>query len=344
MTKLVLTRARAITNEVLYAAGVDDDADAAEPMTKAYQFFHGKWQSREFPVATQRIALYHRPKGGRIAVYMSRRGEMFSPEPSFRSGPIINEAFSSTKKLGYLSDLRQVGKYLFACGGGGQTYRQHDDGSRTALDLSLFDDFVDSNWVFSIRAPGNTGREQDAYWDNHPSERAELDRRLSLLNKNLLLNAINGPSIDGLYVCGQKGVICFCNGQKMEKLEVPTSSFLLDILVEDEDTIWICGRDGTLLRGNARQGFTLVPCEERPMFSTITRFNGKIYLSSYANPRGVFVYDGQLRQVASGLRRELNDVHTVDAIEGALWVVGSKDIARFDGTSWERIKMPKWSD
>ncbi|KQP25798.1 hypothetical protein ASF27_21190 [Methylobacterium sp. Leaf102] len=77
MTKLVLTRARAITNEVLYAAGIDDDADAAEPMTKAYQYFHDKWQSREFPVATQRIVLYHRPEGGRIAVYMSRRGEMF---------------------------------------------------------------------------------------------------------------------------------------------------------------------------------------------------------------------------------------------------------------------------
>jgi hypothetical protein len=130
----------------------------------------------------------------------------------------------------------------------------------------------------------------------------------------------------------------------MEKLTVPTSSFLLDILVEHADTIWICGRDGTLLRGNARQGFTLVPCEGRPMFSTLTRFNGKTYLSSYANPRGVFVYDGRLRQVASGLRRELNDVHTVDAVEGALWVVGSKDIARFDGTSWERIKMPKWTD
>ena len=35
MTKLVLPRARAITSEVLYAAGIDDDADAAEPMTKS---------------------------------------------------------------------------------------------------------------------------------------------------------------------------------------------------------------------------------------------------------------------------------------------------------------------
>ncbi|AWN47624.1 hypothetical protein DK419_15980 [Methylobacterium terrae] len=131
----------------------------------------------------------------------------------------------------------------------------------------------------------------------------------------------------------------------MEKLSVPTSAYLLDILVEDPDTIWICGRNGTLLRGNARQGFTAIPCDDGPTFSTLTRFDGRIYLSSISNPRGVFVHDGRtVRQVASGLRRDLADVHTVDAVEGALWAVGSRDVARFDGTAWERIKIPKWSD
>ncbi|KMO10487.1 hypothetical protein SQ03_30095, partial [Methylobacterium platani JCM 14648] len=63
---------------------------------------------------------------------------------------------------------------------------------------------------------------------------------------------------------------------------MPTAAFLNDILVDDADTVWICGREGTLLRGNARQGFTLVSCEGQPDFNTVTRFRDKIYLSSYA--------------------------------------------------------------
>jgi hypothetical protein len=73
-------------------------------------------------------------------------------------------------------------------------------------------------------------------------------------------------------------------------------------------------------------------------------FEGKIYLSSFASPRGLFVYDGQLWQVASDGARAFDDVHTVDARDGVLWVIGSTTLARFDGKSWERIKLPEWAD
>ncbi len=341
MYDLVMTRARAITRDVLYTAGVDDNADATEPLTRAYQYFHGKWEYREYPYATQRIALYHRPEGGRIAVYMSSKGELFSPEPSFHNGPVIDEGLRDTKKLGRLSDLRQVGRRLLACGDGGQTYRLNDDGHWVALDLALFDQKVDSNWTNEMRPRGSTGREVEEFWKKNPEQKKEYKRRLQLEIDNISLHAING-SERFLYSCGSKSSLYFWNGQASEKLAVPTDAYLLDILADDEDTIWICGRVGTLLCGNAKAGFAAVPCAGEPNFSTITRFMGKIYLSSYANPRGLFVYDGtSISQVATGLSPELGDVHTVDAVEGALWVVGSRSIARFDGTSWERIPMPK---
>lgn len=342
MYDLVMTRARRITKDVLYTAGVDDNADATEPLTRAYQYFHGKWEYREYPYATQQIALYHRPEGGRIAVYMSPKGELFSPEPSFRSGPIIDEGLRDSKKLGRLSDLRQVGRRLLACGDGGQTYKLGDDGAWTALDITLFDPVVDSNWAFAIRAPGNTGREQEAYWKLHPDEKAERNRRVRLFMTQVSLHSINGLNQSSLYICGGQASLYSWSGQASEKLAVPTDAYLLDILADDEDTVWVCGRGGTLLRGNAKAGFAAVPCAGGPNFSTITRFMGKIYLSSYANPRGLFTYDGNtIARVVTGLSPELDDVHTVDAVEGAVWVIGSRGIARFDGTAWERIPMPK---
>ncbi|WP_156467544.1 hypothetical protein [Methylobacterium sp. Leaf102] len=113
------------------------------------------------------------------------------------------------------------------------------------------------------------------------------------------------------------------------------------MLIENDDDVLVCGRDGTLLRGSAAIGFHAVPCETDAMFSKMVKFSGKIYLSSYATPRGVFVYDGtSVRRVYSGLQPELEDVHTVDAGDDALWAIGSRDMARFDGKTWERIQVP----
>ncbi len=342
MFDLVMTRARAITKDVLYTAGTDDNADATEPLTRAYQYFHGSWDYREYPYATQQIALYHRPEGGRIAVYMSPDGNLFSPEPSFQSNPIIDGGLRETRKLGRLSDLRQVDQRLLACGDGGQTYRLGNDRKWTALDLALFDPKVDPNWTNEMKPQGSTGREEQEFWKKHPEQKAEYKRRIRLELANLSLHSINGVGDTRLYTCGAKASLYFWNGQTSEKIAVPTDVYLLDILADDAETIWVCGRDGTLLRGNAVAGFTLIPCEEGPNFSTITRFMGKIYMSSYAGPRGLFAFDGQnIRHVRTGLQPELDDVHTVDAVEGALWVIGSRDIARFDGSTWERIPMPK---
>ncbi|KMO43635.1 hypothetical protein VQ03_07420 [Methylobacterium tarhaniae] len=158
-----------------------------------------------------------------------------------------------------------------------------------------------------------------------------------------MLMSIDGSSVNDVYMCGQDGAVYHWDGTRSQKVPVPTAVFLNDILVDDADTVWICGREGTLLRGNARQGFTLVPCEGRPDFNSVTRFRDKIYLSSYAGPRGVFVCDGRIRQLTTGPTAVFKDINTVDGVAEALWAFGLTSVARFDGTAWERIKLPKWS-
>ncbi|MEN3233676.1 MULTISPECIES: hypothetical protein [Methylobacterium] len=219
-----------------------------------------------------------------------------------------------------------------------------ENGLWVPLDLSLFDDYVDPNWAFAIKGEGATFAELDAYWEAHPDEKAESDRRLALFTRGLTLMSIDGSSVNDVYMCGQDGAVYHWDGTRSQKIPVPTAAFLNDILVDDTDTVWICGREGTLLRGNARRGFTLVPCEGQPDFNTVTRFRDKIYLSSYAGPRGVFVCDGRVRQLTTGPSAVFKDINTVDGVADALWAFGLTSVARFDGTKWERIKLPKWSD
>ena len=175
-----LTRARAFSRDVLYAAGMPEEAEAQQSFTRIYQLYQGSWDHADVKISTQRIVAYRRPEGGRIAVYMSHEGVLFSPEASFKGGKIVDESKYKGKRLGRLSDLRQIGGYLIACGEGGQTYRQDSDGTWVPIALDFFDDQVDSNWAFAIQAEGNTGAEKAAYWAAHPDLKAERDRRILL--------------------------------------------------------------------------------------------------------------------------------------------------------------------
>ncbi|SDA32876.1 hypothetical protein SAMN02799622_05344 [Methylobacterium sp. UNC378MF] len=346
MPKLTVTRARAITNEVVYLAALPEDEEANAPFTRLLQFDRGKWEHVDYNRGTQRLARYVRPEGGRIAVLLSPQGDTYSPNDSFKAAVIAEDTpeLQSTKKLGRMVDIRQIGADLYACGDGGQTYRRvGKDGVWHPLDLGLFDDEISNDWVFEIRAPGATMGEQDKYWGKHPDLKRERDRRIDLSLQNKKLYAINGPSPDDIYIASGNGEIFHNDGHTTRKLTSPVSSALLDILVQDPDTVWVSGRDGTLLCGNARAGFQTL-ASGRQGFSTMALFEGKIYLSSFASPRGLFVYDGQLWQVASDGARAFDDVHTVDARDGVLWVIGSTTLARFDGKSWERIKLPEWAD
>ena len=340
MDKFEITRAKALASNALYAAGVPEDAESTEPFTRIYQYFDGKWNHADVNLATQRITLFDRPQGGRIAVYMAPDGQLFSPEQSFRSDPIFDQSLSPTMRLGRMVDLRQIETSLVACGDGGQNYRQNSNGVWQPIALELFDRKIDSSWVFSVKAKGTTGSEQDAYWRSHPAEKAERDRRMKLFMANLGFHAINGPALDSLYFAGKDSSLYFWDGARARPVLGPGSAYLLDILVEDEDNIWVCGRDGTLMRGNHRTGFANISDHRQPQFSTMTRFREKIYIASYADPQGLFVCDGQIRKLTGAHGVELDDVHTVDAVDDALWVVGLRSIARFDGKSWERIPMP----
>jgi hypothetical protein len=67
-------------------------------------------------------------------------------------------------------------------------------------------------------------------------------------------------------------------------------------------------------------------------------FEGRLYL---AGALGLWVLDGdRVEKVRTSLRPELSGRHVLDAVDGTLWFIGYRDIARFDGRRWERLLLP----
>lgn len=213
---------------------------------------------------------------------------------------------------GYMSALKQIGEHLYACGGAGQVYQRRGPNDWVHMDQGLL----------------------------QPPDVAE----------RLLPRAIDGPGesdiylVGGISASGLPPFACHWNGAAWRRLPLPAVAERLTALhVESPERIWLCGANGTLLRGNAREGFTsLSTVDDNQLFLSLCRFQGRIYLASNL---GLYVYDpadhaGGIRPVVTGLQPELQDANVVDAVDGVLWSIGPKDIARFDGTRWQRIHDP----
>lgn len=212
------------------------------------------------------------------------------------------------KGWGYMRALRQIGDHLYAAGGAGQVYKR-------------------------------LGPDQWIHMDDGVLQPPNVEDRL-------LLADIHGSAEDDIYICGGipgayglEGRLYHWDGKQWTSLTLPTTERLTALYVEDANTVWICGANGTLLRGNRKAGFKdLSTVDDNQLFTSLTRFNGQIYLASNL---GLFVFDGKkIAPVHTGLTPELQDANVVDAVDGVLWSIGTKDIAKFDGTLWVRIDHP----
>lgn len=325
-TPLTFTRAKAASRDLLCVSAIPDGSDFfEEPFTRLCRYDHSdpgsvKWIYDDVDVALRGIDTSCGHRASRFGekfhfTLLSDEGDVvFMKPPIFPREKIAGAGISSldSKHWGRMQTIRWIGDHFYACGNGGQVYKRS-----SGLSGEAAWDQLDQNL---LRNPKSAGEVFEIYY------------------------CIDGPSEEEIYVCGSHGTILVWDGATFTRLPPITDATLVDIFVEDERSVWICGRDGTLLKGNRRNGFQPVDRSSdlqllsSHVFLSVTKYEGKIYLASNANPCGLFVYQGdRLEQVSSGLKPDILDVHTVDSVDGVLWVVGSKDILRFDGKTWERI-------
>lgn len=356
------TRAVAASETSLSISAVREDAEPLTPDARLFQYEHeGYGQSRErwfyddFPMSIQSIIFTNgigsveRPS---YYAFLSAEGEVHHsarPTQYLEVIPGTGSDGANNRFYGYIYSLRQIGARLYACGAGGQIYvREARNNWSMMTDKLLFDPRAERE---AIRSAPDT---------NDPGYVAWLLRSLeNPASRNIFFNDMQGLSESAIYLCGEVGpgtkpVLCFWDGKTLEELKVPLAeAALTGIYIENEESVWVCGREGVILHGSRNRGFTPVAAKTGlNLFHMITPYRGKLVLPASVRPGGLYEYDpksgafGRFDPPLPRLRSR-NDPDSIDggpffaqAVGDVLWVVASKDIFRFDGHQWERIEHP----
>ncbi|BCH62449.1 MULTISPECIES: hypothetical protein [Rhizobium/Agrobacterium group] len=344
MKKASFTRLCAVNRDIVYLGTMPDDQELATPFMAICQYNAGEWSYESFDFALASLTLYREPGSPHRVLYvLGETGTVVNFHTKDRETILdLSKAPRTKHRFGYLVKIRQIGDHLYVCGDGGQTYRRSSDGQWDALDVEFYDG------PDAIMDPTSELSKLDALLDqkaNRTPENFEKIKKLRKENSPKTLWDLSGLSEDSIYFTGEKETVYWFDGEKIAEIPTEADRGLLSILVENEDRVWVAGRDGNFLVGNHKTGFrdldALRGIDGWPSFNGMTMFNGRLYLSSYADPRGLFVFDGHhVEQVRSGLTPDIEDVSAVEAVDGVLWVMGRKDLLRYDGTHWERIDFP----
>ena len=219
----------------------------------------------------------------------------------------------SAAGYGYLNDIQQIGGHLYACGFSGQVYRRDGPDNWVHVDDGL------------LQPPEIRGGEYFA-------------------------QVINGPHEQAIYLAGSINVegyparADYWNGDRWSSITLPaTAGRITNMFIESPARIWMCGDNGTVLLGNAQDGFrSMTALGNTDLLLSITRFQDAMYVGSNV---GLFRFDPDkpgsvLRRVRTGLSPELVDANVAQAADDVLWSIGPKDIARFDGSQWQRFHHP----
>jgi hypothetical protein len=326
------TRGAAATRDLILVAAVLESSDVFEPDTRIFRYLHGEppdWSFDDLDFDVQSICLFTPPDPGmRHFCALSSEGIVYH---NAQPGPYREQISGAGVGVGgRLYTIAQIGVRLYAAGDNGQIYCRASDGIWSLLTgIAMRDRLADLNALLAGPPPGS------------PEFIAlALDPARNPFSGTTTFLTLGGPSEDQIYIGGLKGDLRLWDGTTLRKLDSGTTEALTNIFVETPDRIWICGREGTLLRGNARDGFAnLSFLTDHRLFTSIQIHDGQCWLASNAMPMGVFRYDtnGGRPERAPGSPR---DIHTLSSSEGVLWGFGLKTIARYENGEWTLIQHP----
>lgn len=238
-------------------------------------------------------------------VTLSEEGEvLFHTKDEFEEDiPDAGVWKETAKNYGHLGRISQFGEHLFAWGWRGQVYRRARPNQWEHFDQGLLDPDGES-----FNVPDMCLAADDTYY-----------------------------AVTSL---GPKGRILF-RRENTGWIEAknPTGEWLNCITPDKDGTVWIAGKNGTLLHGNESRGFTdLSGPDDHQEFYSIALFGGKVWLATNTT---LYTYDGKsIAEVDTGLEPPLRSPHRLQAIDGVLWSFGYDDVARYDGEQWTRFICP----
>jgi hypothetical protein len=335
VTSLSMTRAAAASENRIDIACAADEDDFGLPFTRLLRCDGGAWSTVDIEEHAESLCHFRDALGKASLWMLARNGNLVDVD----GGGAVTKVFDPTlhgkpHQLGFLSKVRAIGTSLYAVGAGAQTYRRAGDGAWHVLSEELLDGpFPDPGWL------GEYLRDPDLL-KNPEANRQMVERVLS--EKPTLFWALAGTSESSIYFGGEQrtGLLYGWDGSRARRCNLPTEKAIRNIVCAPDGTVWVCGREGVLLTGRGLD-FEVTVDVTGHQFGSMAWFDGRLYVCVGFEPSTLYVLDGNtLKPVATGLSPEMTDAHVLESAGGALWAVGWKSLARFDGHAWERIPVP----
>jgi hypothetical protein len=317
---VTFTAACAIERDYIYIASKPDRIDSEEAFSRLFFFdqqnINQPWLHHDLPDWDVVSVCTHANAFGAKRVYcaLSRNGNIEYRWPGGELFERIEEAGVDRSTLpifGYVNAIREIAGQLYVCGSGGQIYMR-----------------VGGRWLNIAPA---------------------LKRPAQAPTPGLVFNAIEGDShdfsaIDGnaadnIYVVGNDGEIQHFNGVEWGRSMAPNDEILTSVHCAADGQVWVCGFNGTLLRGTHEFGFIeLSAFDDNMIFNSVITFENVPYMAA---SEGLFrLHGGKIELVMNGDEPAMRDVFSLDVRDGVLWCFSYTAIARFDGTDWLHISHP----
>ncbi|HIH2745109.1 hypothetical protein L3V59_35490 [Burkholderia aenigmatica] len=321
-TKLTFGTGCAINRDMFYLSSTLDELESTEgtPVSRMV-IYQGqtaeKWFYHDLPAWRVVSGCYPEPalNGVRKIYALSEQGDV---DCYSREGSVIEKIAdaglgAASANYGYVTRIREIGDHLYVCGYGGQVYKR-DTAGWIHVDAQLLQKRVD---IGSIEDPSEL-----------------LAALTQSADETIGLIDINGLDEQSIYVVGNDGYMAFFDGASWMKLPKATAAHLNCVLPVSADSVWVAGSKGTLLKGNFQAGFGAVARKRHSTdFHSLAWFNDRLFIGA---GDGIYELDenGPQRLMVSD-KFSLDNVATVEAKDGVLWVLASRRLARYDGAQWE---------
>lgn len=146
--------------------------------------------------------------------------------------------------------------------------------------------------------------------------------------------AMAGFDEQEMYAVGWGGEIWEFSKKEWIQRESPVAEILTGIRCAEDGMVYICGRNGTLLKGRHNKWEAFSSAELTDDCWDIISFKNRIFVSTMTS---LWELNGsQLSPVNFGKKAPVS-CYRLTAAEGVMWSLGQQDLYSFDGKKWEEV-------
>jgi hypothetical protein len=325
MPEITLTAGSAIENDYIHFSSYVDEIGPDSGLSRLVFFDEQdspEWHARDVGWKAVSVCTWW---GGTVTerayVALGSEGEVEIVGPNLT--PTIREQIPRSSnvspqlgELGQLLRIRQIGSSLYACGFGLAAYRRG-----SAIWERLPKQFTEKMDPFSFPFYADiAGRQETAVY--------------AVGQTDFLQNGARRYS----------GLISFYDGVNWRTItdEIPARPLCIEL--SERYGVFIGATDGIVYYGDLQRGFEIagqIPLtESRFDFTHCAEFDGKLFLGTSI---GLYVLSrpgAEIKMLDNDAVADLENIVSIEARDGVLWVFCAKIIIRFDGTTWSRIKIP----